>query len=151
MYPVYNVSALERDAETWVMEEMYIWPICSVADFIHFLEQNPEYAWVRGLWVIFSSSIHLTPTAWESRRLVHKCVLSLLSTSPALLLITPSSLNHSNSFCWVSCLYIKPANQPSSTPIRGFPFVLRCEVQTPYHGLSPVTMCSPSSMSLYML
>lgn len=103
--------------------------------------------WTRSQGIIFNSSIHLIHEAWESPRLVRKCVHSFLSTPQVQLWIRPSPLNHSSSFCWVFYLYIIPVNQPS-TPIGGLPIVLNCHVQTPYHGLWPITMCRPSSMSL---
>lgn len=97
--------------------------------------------------VIFNSSIHLISKAWESPRLVRKCVYSFFPTPPVQTWIRPSPLNHSSSFCWVFYLYTIPANQPS-TPIGGLPILLSCHVQTPYHGLWPITMCRPSCMSL---
>ena len=95
-------------------------------------------AWARDLWVIFSLSIHLIPTAFEAPRLVQKCVHALPFTTVGF----DQTFISNRSFSWVSCLHIMPANQPSKPHCT--------QVWSLHHGLSKSTMFCPSPTLLYM-
>lgn len=138
-----SVSVFERDANTW--------PIWSMANFSHFLEQNAEYILSTWLPELEASESSSAPSIWPPQPGVTKAsseVCPFTSFHPTSAAFDQTLISESQQqLCWVSCLCITPANQPS-TPLD---IVLKCQVQTPYHSLSPITMCSPSSMPLYML